>query len=101
MNYFFHQEITEEQRVAELEANLEHGNHKLATTEPQQTAESLHKDVKFGFSLPFLSKLVRQLKGALVQPCGLAYQISLKSDGTRERKHQLTHDLSFEAMSKK
>jgi hypothetical protein len=101
MNYFFHQEITEEQRVAELEANLKRGNHKSATTEPQQTAEALHKDVKFGFALPFPSKLIRRLKGALVQPCGLAYQFSLKADGTRERKHRLTHDLSFEATGEK
>jgi hypothetical protein len=97
MKYFFHQDISEEQRVAKLEANLKRGNHKSATSEPQQTAKALHKDVKFGFSLPFPSKLVRRLKGALVQPCGLAYQFSLKSDGTRERKHRLTHDLSFEA----
>jgi hypothetical protein len=100
MDYFFHQEISEEERMAELEANLERGNHKSATSDPLITTKALHKDVKFGFSLPFPSSLVRHLKGALVQPCGLAYQFSLQSDGTREQKHRLTHDLSYEATGK-
>jgi hypothetical protein len=42
MEYFFHEDISEEQRVAELEANLSRGNHKSATTEPAQTAKALH-----------------------------------------------------------
>jgi hypothetical protein len=32
MNYFFEEDISEEQRVRELKANLERGNHKSATS---------------------------------------------------------------------
>jgi hypothetical protein len=39
---------------------------------------------------------LRKLKGALVQPCGLASQFALKADGSRTQKDRLTHDLSYE-----
>jgi hypothetical protein len=96
MDYFFDSEISEEQRVLELEANLERGNHKWATSKPEITEKQLLKDVYHGFPFPFPSGMVRKLKGALVQPCGLASQFALKADGSREEKHRLTHDLSYE-----
>jgi hypothetical protein len=96
MNYFFENDISEEQRVQELEANLKRGNHKSATSAPAITEAELLKDVRHGFSLPFPRCLVKKLKGALVQPCGLASQFALKADGSRVLKHRLTHDLSYE-----
>jgi hypothetical protein len=96
MDYFFDTKLSEEQRVLELEANLERGNHKLATSKPKITEKQILKDVYHGFSFPFPSIMVRKLKGALVQPYGLASQFTLKADGSREEKHRLTHDLSYE-----
>ncbi len=96
MDYCFDTEISEEQRVLELEANLERGNHKSATSKPDITEKQLLKDVYHGFSFPFPSGMVRKLKGALVQPCGLATQFALNAGGSREEKHRLTHDLSYE-----
>jgi hypothetical protein len=101
MNYFFHTKISEEQRVLELEANLEWGNHKSATSKPEIIEKQLLKDVHHGFSFhPFPSGMVRKLKGALVQPCGLASQFALKAKGLREEKHRLTHDLSYKITGK-
>jgi hypothetical protein len=93
---FFKEDISEEQRVRELEANLERGNHKSATSRPEVTESQLHKDVQHGFSLPFSRNLVKRLRGALVQPCSLASQFSLTADGSRVEKERLTHDLSYE-----
>jgi hypothetical protein len=100
MNYFFEQDILEEQRTAELEANLERGNHKSATSRPEVTEAQLKKDVRHGFSLPFPRCLVKKLRGALVQPCGLASQFALNADGSRVQKNRLTHDLSYEITGK-
>jgi hypothetical protein len=100
MDYFFDSEISEEQCVLELEANLERGNHKSATSRPEITEKQLLKDVHHGFAFPFPTGMVRKLKGALVQPFGLASQFSLKADGSREEKHRLTHDLSYEITCK-
>jgi hypothetical protein len=100
MDYFFEKDISEEQRVQELDANLERGNHKSATSEPAITESQLLKDVKHGFSFPFPRSLVKKLRGALVQPCGLASQFALQADGSRIEKHRLTHDLSYEITGK-
>ena len=50
--------------------------------EPAITEAQLRKDVKHGFSFPFPRGLVKKLKGALVQPCGLASQFALQADGS-------------------
>jgi hypothetical protein len=100
MDYFFETEISENQRAEELEANLARGNHKSATSRPTVMEAQLHKDVRHGFSLQFPTGLVRKLKGALVQPCGLVTQFSLNADGSRVEKERLTHDLSYEITEK-
>jgi hypothetical protein len=82
MDYFFDSEILEEQRLRELEANLERGNHKSATSKMTTTEKEIAKDVRHGFAFPFPVGMVRKLKGALVQPCGLTNQFSLKADGS-------------------
>ena len=100
MDCFFSEPLQEEKRIQELRANLARGNHKSATANSSKTWELLLKDVHHGFSLPLPRKAVERIKGAMVQPCGLAHQFSLKADGSRERKHRLTHDLSFEISGK-
>jgi hypothetical protein len=100
MDYFFEYELSEEQRILELEANLERGNHKSSNLEPDITEKEVFKDVQHGFAFPFPRDIIRKLKGAMVQPCGLASQFALKADGSRVQKHRLTHDLSFEITGK-
>jgi hypothetical protein len=94
MEYRYLWEISEEERVAELEAQIQRGNHKSATEEIEVVQKLLAREVHFGFSLPFKAELVTQIKGAAVQPCGLAAQFGLLADGTRKVKKRLTHDLT-------
>lgn len=76
-------------------AMLERGNHKSALLDPGKTGAALAKEVSHGFSLPLPASKVTQIKGAMVQPCGLAHQMSLQADGSRKKKSRLTHDLSY------
>jgi hypothetical protein len=95
MNYFFKSELTEEQRKAELHANVERGNHKSADASADKVRQLLDKDVRHGFSLPVLPELVYKIKNALVQPCGIVTQYALTASGARQLKERLTHDLTY------
>jgi hypothetical protein len=97
MPYHFTKEISEPERQAEFEAQIARGNHKSATDDEDAVQALLDREVKHGFSMPIPSALVDKLRGAMVQPCGLASQFALQSDGSRKRKKRLTHDLSHSA----
>jgi hypothetical protein len=91
----FTEEITEEDRVKELEANLERGNHKSAQGQEETLSKLLAKDVKHGFAAPLCRGAVQSIPGAMVQPCGITSQFTLEPDGSRVVKKRLTHDMSF------
>jgi hypothetical protein len=95
MSYHFNSEISEESRRNEVKTLLARGNHKSAEEKIEVVERLLAREVKHGFCMPFAAKLVPKVKGALVQPCGLATQFSLQADGSRKEKERLTHDLSF------
>jgi hypothetical protein len=95
MDYRFSTHITETERLDELSKTLTRGNHKLAESELPVAARLLGKDVRHGFSLPFHLSVIKKIPGAEGQPCGLAKQFTLISDGSRVIKDRLTQDLSF------
>jgi hypothetical protein len=95
MDYLYSQELTEDQRRAEVAAQMQRGNHKSAQDEASAVATLLAKDVRHGFSLPILPELVPDIVGAMVQPAGVVAQFSLQADGSRMLKRRLTQDLSF------
>jgi hypothetical protein len=95
MSYHFTSEISKESRKNEVETLLARGNHKSAEEKIEVVERLLAREDKHGFCMPFAAKLVPKVKGALVQPCGLATQFSLQADGSRKEKERLTHDLSF------
>jgi hypothetical protein len=95
MDYRFHRELDEANRLEELVGMLERGNHKSSEAEPEQVNRLLAKDVTHGFSLPILPETVPLLVDALVQPFGLAQQFTLNESGERIVKWRLTQDLSF------
>jgi hypothetical protein len=95
MDYRFKKGISEEERLIELRGMIERGNHKSADTESEKAGELLSKDVVHGFSIPVSPGIVEKIKGAMVQPFGLATQFGLAADGSRKVKHRLTQDLSF------
>jgi hypothetical protein len=90
VDFVFTEEITEEVRVEELEANLERGNQQEETL-----SKLLAKDVKHGFAVPLCKGAVRSIPGAMVQPCGITSQFTLEPNGSRAVKKRLTHDMSF------
>jgi len=94
-DYFVRRELTEEERIGELEAQMERGNHKSATQNYEEIAAMLAGDVKRGFILTIRARDLRKLRRSLVQPCGLVRQFGVQSDGTRKLKSRMTHDLSF------
>ena len=95
MPYLFSQELSKEERYAELSSQVSRGNHKSASSNLEEVSKLLAKDVKHGFCLPFRSSEVRKIKKGMVQPCGIASQFSLQEDGSRIAKERLTHDLSY------
>ena len=74
MSYYFTVELTETERAAELEALIQRGNHKSATTENTQVSLLLEKDVTHAFSVPVPVDTVRLIPGAAVQPLRMAVQ---------------------------
>jgi hypothetical protein len=101
MHNKFTTELTSEQRLEELDANVKRGNHKSAESEPEKVISLLAKDVRHGFSLPVLPDLAYKLLDALVQPCGMVRQFALNASGGRELKTRLTQDLSHSITEEK
>jgi hypothetical protein len=95
MAYHFTEELSEDDRQAEVAAMLERGNHKSAEADSDEVGKSLTKDVLHGFSLPVSPDIVPLLAGAMVQPAGVVKQFSLREDGARSLKRRLTQDLTF------
>ncbi len=94
MEYFYRRELSKDERMAELEAQMTRGNHQLANSKPKQLLEKVYRDVVYGFAVPVLASIVKKLPGAMVQPCGLAAQFALTRTGERVLKDRLTHNLS-------
>jgi hypothetical protein len=95
MDYSFTEELSEDQRKAEVAAMMERGNHQSVQHNSEAVAKLLAKDVLQGFSLPVSPSLVPNLAHAMVQPAGIVKQFSLQEDGSRILKRRLTQDLSF------
>ena len=93
VDYHVTEELTEEQRKAEVAAMMERGNHQSVQQDNKAVAELLAKDVQQGFSLPVSPELMPNLAHALVQPAGVVNQFSLQADGSRAQKKRLTQDL--------
>jgi hypothetical protein len=95
MDYHFTTELTEDERMAELEAQMARGNHSSATSDLGGLNKMTGKDVTKGFSLPLPAEIVSEIKDGLVQPAGKVSQHTLTATGSRMLKDRLTHDLSF------
>ena len=83
MSYKFTKELDKDQRLKEVEASLQYGNHKSATNNQRLFEKYIAKDVKFGFALPIDKTAILAIPKCLVQPGGLAKQFTLSPDGTR------------------
>jgi hypothetical protein len=70
MPYVFTRELSEEERIQELEANITRGNHKSANDAPDEAKRLLGKDVTHGFSFPILPESSPRSRGHLCSPAG-------------------------------
>ena len=95
MSYYYKVDLSETERVEELDALLARGNHKSATVEGRHVAALLAKDVTHGFSVPIPINIIRLIPGAAVQPLGMVVQQTLDENGKPKVKRRLTQDLSF------
>ena len=96
MSYYYKVELSEAERVDELDALLARGNHKSATGEGIHVTALLEKDVTHGFSVPIPIDIIRLIPGAAVQPLGIVVQQTLDDESGRPKvKCRLTQDLSF------
>jgi hypothetical protein len=95
MDYRYIDELTEDEGLSKILANLQRGNHKSAQDESDQVAKLLKKDVDHGFTWIIPKQLVPLLPQSMVQPLGLAKQWRLNETGERIPKYRLTQDLSF------
>jgi hypothetical protein len=95
MDYHFTSELTENEIMEELLAQMARGNHSSATSDLEGLNEMTGKDATKGFSLPLLVVIVPKLKNAAVQPAGKVSQHTLTATGSRILKDRLTHDLSY------
>jgi hypothetical protein len=101
MPFHFCQELSEDQPLAELDEMVARSNHKSAQESGAKVKRLLRKDVLHGFSLPVDPVIIRKLKGAMVQPTGLASQFTFLEDGSRVPKRRLTQDSTFALTSPK
>ena len=92
MEYIYKETLTDSERMAELEANIDRGNHKSATSKPEELKEKINRDVHYGFAVPIQKSILTKILGAMVQPCGLASRFSLTKSGERVLKDRLTHN---------
>ena len=99
-DYQLERELTEQERTAELRAQLDRGNHKSAMQNLEEVRSLLSGDVRRGFILPIKADAIIHVRGLHLQPGGMVRQLSLKADGSRQPKSRFTHDLSF-AITKK
>jgi hypothetical protein len=89
MKYRFKSQLLEAQQQAELQANVDQGNHKSVEASSKQVRKHLDKDVRHNFLLPVHPDLVYKIKGALVQPYGIVSQFALTASGNHQLKQRL------------
>ena len=91
MEYLLHRELTEDEQMVEIAANLDQGNHRSATSQLMTLLEKLYRDVKYCFKVPVLTKIIKLISKSMMHPCGIAWQFNLKSTCKRVLKDRLTH----------
>ena len=84
-------------RMSDLEALIERGNHKSASTSDalERINKIYGKEIRKAWLIPFPIPFIPKIKGAAVIPCGLQKQKTVDKNGKIIDKYRLTHDLSF------
>jgi hypothetical protein len=62
MDYYFESDLTEDKRLAKLNANLNRGNHQSPSQDEAKVEKLLGKEVQHGFSLPIPKDATHKLR---------------------------------------
>jgi hypothetical protein len=94
--------LLEADRLRDLEALTEQGNHKSTQTPDNMKAlnKAFDKEVRYEWAIPINPNCIKNIKGASVTPLGVAVQWSIDSQGNRIIKRRTTHDCTFPGPSR-
>ncbi len=92
-------EISEDDRVADLHKALVFGNHKGATSKPELLKALITKDVRHGYGLVIPRDKIARTPNACLAPMNIMHQFTLNASGDIIDKKRLTHDQSFKWQS--
>ena len=67
-------DLSDEQRLKDMQAALLCGNHKSAKDNVEVLKENIIKETRTGFQFPFSPDDIKKIKGAMVAPYGVASQ---------------------------
>ncbi|KAI2499964.1 hypothetical protein MHU86_14538 [Fragilaria crotonensis] len=87
--------IPDADRFLDVTATLARGNHKSARGHEPRLIEMLKDEVKRGWQLPLPIDVAMEIPHCELAPLGMVVQSTIGEDGSREIKHRLTHDQSF------
>jgi len=87
--------ITADERMIDLQANLERGNHQSALYNHERLVNMLTDEVQRGWQLLLPKAAVLEIKHAVLAPLGLVEQDSINEFGEVIPKWRLIHDQSF------
>lgn len=87
--------IAEADRIVDLQANYERGNHKSADVNHTRLLTMLQDEVSRGWQLILPREAIHSIPNAVLAPLGLVEQDSINEFGEIIPKCRLTHDQSF------
>ena len=95
------EDISEYDRIRDIEYMLRRGNHKSAEIKENKGAleKSFTKEVKYQWCIPLLPSCIKLIPGASITPLGVAVQHTIDANNNRILKRRPTHDCSFPGIS--
>jgi hypothetical protein len=88
-------DISDENRLSDLNFHLARGNHKSSAKYKEAMINNISDDVAHGFALPLPVKILFDIPNASLAPLGCIKQETIDSTGARVPKFRMTHDQSF------
>jgi hypothetical protein len=88
-------DISDDDRLSSVLANLARGNHKSARNHEHSLISMLKGEVDRGWQLPLPKEEALVIPGCEVAPLGMVAQTTINKGGEPQRKLRLTHDQSF------
>ncbi|KAL3790085.1 hypothetical protein ACHAWO_004842 [Cyclotella atomus] len=89
-------DLPEQQRLTDLETQMDKGNHKSALQPEaiEHVTKAMHSNISLGYTIPITLDGIRHLKEAVVYLIGLQHQLTINENGAIIPKKRISHDLS-------